>query len=228
MKNEIGRVFTENGKRYSFDYQAFQSYVKKSAKQRRVTQSTLVQTISETINVSKDAVNNWMYGRNGVSSIEFIKDMAKYLQVDWKLFLKELNEEKELFHLSERQKDSAKRIYDILIWFLDEFSNTDGFSIWWTELKDQGNSDPEDTIYERLTRMEECVQLVINQEYFDLHNTEIYDAFCEFAGEELTNLYLGKIGNYCGFDANDENTNSIWQEYETAMQHLNELIERIV
>ena len=28
MKNEIGRVFTENGKRYSFDYQAFQSYVK--------------------------------------------------------------------------------------------------------------------------------------------------------------------------------------------------------
>ena len=68
----------------------------------------------------------------------------------------------------------------------------------------------------------------INQEYFDLHNHEIYDELCEFASEDLTNVYNGKVSYAYRFEADGEHDPTVWQDYEKAMQHLNEIIERYV
>ena len=127
--------------------------------------------------------------------------------------------------LTERQKDAAQRIYDVMIRFLEEYSNTDGFSSWRAEFREKGSRFPEDEVFERITEMQERVNLVLNQEYFDLHDHEIYDALCAFAGEGLTAVYRGKIGpgEQTGADGA-----AVWQEYEKALQRLNEIIERYV
>ena len=227
MKNNR-RVFTENGTQFIFNDKAFKSCVINAAKVRDTTQGKIMDDLSVKLDVSKDAVNNWLYGRNGVSDPEMIKKAAEYLQVDWTLLVKKLDRGITMFQLTERQKNAAKRIYDVLIWFLEEFSNTDGFNSWWLEFKEQGVHDPEDAIYERITQMQERVQLVINQEYFDLHDQDIYDAFCEFASEDLTNVYNGKVSYAYRFEADGENEPTVWQDYEKAMQRLNEIIEKIV
>ena len=121
--------------------------------------STISKTFPGTLGVTKDAVNNWQYGRNGLSNPENIKKAADFLHVDWLLLVKKVDGEITMFKLTERQKDAAKRIYDILIWFLEEFSNTNGFSSWWQEFKEQGVYDREEAIFERITRMEEKVRL---------------------------------------------------------------------
>ena len=221
------RVFTENGAQFIFNDKAFKSCVMNEAKQRGTTQGRIIDELSDTLGVTKDAVNNWLYGRNGVSDSEMIRKAAAYLQVDWTLLVKKLDGGITMFHLTDRQKDAAKRIYDILIWFLEEFSNTDGFNSWWLELKDQGCRDPETAIYERITSMEEKVRLVLNQEYFDLYDQEIYEGFCEFASEDLTNVYEGKVSCAYRFEADGENDPKVWQDHERAMQRLNEIIERI-
>lgn len=126
--------------------------------------------------------------------------------------------------LTERQKDAAKRIYDVLIWFLEEFSNTDGFSSWRLDFKGQGSQYPEDDIDKRITQMEERVGLVLEQEFFDLHDHEIYDAFCEFFGEDLANVYKGKVS----YEADGESAPTVWKDYEIARHHLNEIVERYI
>lgn len=75
--------------------------------------------------------------------------------------------------------------------------------------------------------MEEKVRLVLNQEYFDLYDQEIYEGFCEFASEDLTNVYEGKVSCAYRFEADGENDPKVWQDHERAMQRLNEIIERI-
>ena len=44
---------------------------------------------------------------------------------DWPLLTKEIDGGNTMTQLTERQKNAAKRIYDVCIWFLSEFSNTD-------------------------------------------------------------------------------------------------------
>ena len=228
MKSKKNRIFMVDGIPYRFNNSAFKSCMVNYGKINNITKDKTMDELSGKLGVTKDAVNNWQYGRNGLSNPENIKKAADFLHIDWLLLVKKVDGEITMFKLTERQKDAAKRIYDILIWFLEEFSNTDGFSSWWQEFKEQGVYDREEAIFERITRMEEKVRLVLNQEYFDLHDHDIYDEFCEFAGEDLVNVYNGKINCDYTFEADDENTPIIWQDYEKAMQHLNEIIERIV
>ena len=113
MKNKR-RVFTEHGTQFIFDNQAFQSCVVHTARTRGTTRGEIMDGLSDTLGVSKDAVNNWMYGRNGVSDPEMIRKAAAYLQVDRTLLLKKLDGGMAMFQLSDRQKAAAKRIYDVL------------------------------------------------------------------------------------------------------------------
>ena len=121
---------------------------------------------------------------------------------------------------------AGKRIYDVLIWFLEEFSNTDGFNNWWLEFHDNGSKDPENDIYERVDGMENQIRLVLNQEYFDLHNHEIYNELCEFASEDLINTYNGKVSYAYRFEAIPDNNPTTLDDYVKAMNKLNEIIER--
>ena len=228
MNQRRMRSFTVDGIQYSFNSRAFRSFIDHYAKEKGVSKGQIAKELEKQLKVSIDAVNNWKYGKNGPSDLERIKEISQYFHVDWQLLVKITSGGNTMTQLTERQKDAAKQIYDVLIWFLEEFSNTDGFNSWWLDFKEQGSQNPEDDIYERITQMEERVRLIIEQEYFDLHDHEIYDALCEFAGEDLTNVYNGKVGYAYRFETDGESTPTVWQDYETARNRLNEIIERYI
>ena len=228
MKHSQMRVFTEDEIQYSFNNIAFRSCIDSCAKGKGISKGQIAEGLANELSVTPDAVNNWKYGKNGPADMETIKEIAMYLHVDWELLVKKVNGGNTMKQLTERQKDAAKRIYDIMILFLEEFSKTDGFNDWWLEFKDQGSQNPENDIMARIKQMEDRIGLVLEQEYFDLHDHEIYDEFCEFAGEDLVNVYNGKVSYAYRFEADGESTPTVWQDYEIARQHLNEIIERYV
>ena len=61
------------------------------------------------------------------------------------------------------------------------------------------------------------VQLVLDQEYFDLHNCEIYDQLCDFVNIDLSDIYSEKL-DYGSLDI-------IRSNYNKAMIHINTIIE---
>ena len=228
MKSNQTRVFSEDGEKYVFNSDAFRSRIDHYAKEQNQSKGQVAEGLSKRLQVTPDAVNNWKYGKNGPSDLDTIKAMADYLHTDWKLLVKKTDGGIIMTQLTDRQKDAAKRIYDILIWFLEEFSHTEGFTDWLYEFKDKGWKKPENAVHDRIAEMERKVNLVLNQEYFDLHNHEIYDEFCEFASEDLINVYNDKIGFGYRFEAMDNGNPTTWDDYEKAMQRLNEIIERYI
>ncbi len=228
MKKNTRRTFEDNGKFYRFNTKAFKSCMTNEAKNRNMTMQKFIEDFAEEIGVSIESVKNWFYNRTGVSSVERVTKIADYLHIDRSVLVIEEDGGNDMIQLTEKEKDAAKRIYDVLVWFLDAFKNSDGFNSWWNDYKEQENHDPEDAVFERITQMEERVQLVLDQEYFDLHDQEIYDEFCEFAGEDLPNVFFGKISRADKAEIAGACDPMIWQDYEKAMVRLNKIIERII
>ncbi len=228
MKSSQTRVFTEDGKQYSFNSMAFRSRIDSMAKEKGVSKGQIADELAERLCVTTDSINNWKYGKNGPADLDTVKKTAEILHTDWLLLVRKNDGGTEMKQLNDRQKDAVKRVYDVLIWFLEEFRNTDGYNSWWLEFHDKGSKDPEADIYDRIGQMEDRVRLVINQEYFDLHDHEIYDAICEFASEDLVDVYEGKVSYAYRFEAQAENNPTTWDDYEKAMNKLNEIIERYV
>ena len=228
MKSNQTRVFDESGAQYRFNSKAFRSRIDSFAREKGVSKGQIADELAAGLCVTADAVNNWKYGKNGPADLDAVKKAAAILHTDWLLLVQERDGGAEMEQLTDRQKDAAKRIYDVLIWFLEEFSNSDGFNSWWLGFKEKGSADPEDETYERITQMEERVWLVMNQEYFDLHDHEIYDALCEFASEDLVKVYDGKVSYAYRFEAPADHVPTAWDDYEKAMKRLNEIIERYI
>ena len=221
------RSFAIEGIAYCFNNNAFRSILDNAGRERGMNKGEMVQSLADSLHVTKEAVINWKYDRNGPSDLKTIEEIASYLHVDRALLLRQNERGSKMQPLSDRQKDAAKRIYDVLTWFLEEFNNSDGFSSWWSDIALDGGKPSEDAVYERITQMEERIHLVLNQEYFDLFNHEIYDDFCEFASEDLEKVYVGKIGYGYRYEA-DEGHPSVWQDYEAARHRLNEIVERYI
>lgn len=224
MENDRLKVFIKDGILYKFNSKVFRECVDHYARERHITKTKAIEEIADKLCATKDKLNKWKYGDHGPGDLDTIEELADLFRIDWMLLLRKVDGGTKMKQLTERQKDAAKRIYDVLIWSLDEFRNSDGLNSWWTEFRNRGTAYPEDDVYERITRYRERVGLVLNQEYFDLHDHEIYDALCEFAGEDLTDLY-----DYAfRFEGDDKTAPTVWQNYEKAMQQLNGIIERYV
>ena len=219
MRQSNRRVLTIDGEKYVFNNAAFKNCIESFAKKNSMTREAVKDQLAGSLGVTKNGVTKWEYGDNGISAPNRLMEIAGCLHVDWRLLVRKLDGGKPMISLNDRQKSAAKRIYDTLIWFLEEYDNSDGFQSWRGEFRARGVADPEDAVYERLTRMEERVRLVLSQEYFDLHDQELYDELCEFAGVDLKRVYTGRLGS--------EDLTEIWQAYEVARQRLNEIIERI-
>ena len=228
MKSRKTRVFRIDGTDYRFNSQAFRSYIDSiTGKAGGRTKEELYAILETECGTSPDALKNWMYGKNGPSDILIIRRVADAVGIDdWMILLKKVcdkndtdisGKEKNMNGLTDRQKDAAKRVYDVLVWFLEEYSNSDGFRCWNEMLG-------EDEIFGVITEMKDKVSLVINQEYFDLHDNDIYSEFCEFSAEDLPDVYPAYIRD----DANTDYIRRIWHEYEQAMLRLNDIIERYI
>ena len=128
--------------------------------------------------------------------------------------------------LSDRQLSAVKRIYDTCIWFLHEFKSSDGFNNYWFDFSRKGSRDPENDIYEFVEGLINKVELVFDQEYFDLHNCSIYDELYEFVSEDLINTYNGKLGYAYRFEAPVDGHPTTAEDYTKALTRLNEIVNK--
>lgn len=227
MQSKDTRVFTVDGKQVRFDAQIFNKNFESCRRSKKIGVGELEEQLAEKLNVSREAVHNWRFRKNGPSDVEMLIKIAKTLGLsDWTLLTKEIDGGNTMTQLTERQKNAAKRIYDVCIWFLSEFSNTDGFNDYWYKFKDAGSTDPEEDIYELVQKKMDKVGMVLDQEYFDLHGHEIYDEFCEFASEELSDTYNGKLSYAYRFEAIPDGHPTTSEDYDRAMKALNAIIDK--
>ena len=222
------RQFTINGRRAVFNKEAFQHYVKQKTRREKITVTKLKESIQKGVGVSAEAVQHWIYKEGGPGDPEMIVPLAEILGLeDPTLLLTFLDDGgTEMERLTDRQKTAAKRIYDICIWFLHEFDRTDGFSEYWFDFKNSGSEDPESDSYAMIEGMIGKVNLVLDQEYFDLRGCDLYDELCEFVSENLYATFDGKLGYAYRFEAIPQGNPTTAQDYDRAMIRLNTIIDK--
>ena len=97
--------------------QALSSYVNKQRSSGQViTQTELIHNIADHLHLSQDSINNYKKGHNGPASIDIVKEMAAYLELDWTELMKEVSPmaekkmvemEKKIDNATEKQEASV-------------------------------------------------------------------------------------------------------------------------
>ncbi len=225
-------TFSIDGKNYRFDFDAFNSAFRLYARKKGFTLGFLEETLAASCSCSPDAVHNWRFRSNGPGDIEMVTRLTSALGIDKPhYFLKEIIERKEepkmaKIKLEERQLDAAKRIYSAITKFLHEFYRSDGFNDYWFKYTNWG--DPEEGIYQAVEKMHDHLFLVLEQEYFDLHNTGIYEAFSEFLHNDLYETYDGKLSYAYRFEAIPDGNPTVSDDYNKALDSLNLILETYI
>ena len=72
----------------------------------RITQTELCQKLADHLNLSQDSIDNYRKGYNGPASIEVVKDIAGYLEVEWTELMKEVTPmaDKKMMQMEEKQR----------------------------------------------------------------------------------------------------------------------------
>lgn len=223
------RVYTVDDKKMKFSSKNFKIVLNTFCKDEKLKKQDAEHFIAEKLNISPDTVHKWHYGMSSPGDLELVKALASSVQInDFQTLLENVDGGNNMKQLTDRQVTAVKKIYDICIWFLSEFNKTDGFNGYWHQFKDQGIDDPEASIAELADSMREEVGLVLDQEYFDLRDTDIYNELCEFVGEDLLEIYDGKLSYAYRFEAFVDGNPTTSEDYDKAMIKLNGIIEKYV
>lgn len=221
------RTYSIDDKKMEFDVQSFKNVFNTFKHNKKETAANVEELIAEELQVSSETIHGWHYGKNAPSGIEYVVELARVIDLsDYSILLKECNGGQDMKQLTERQLSAAKRIYDICIWFLNEFSNSDGFNDHWYEFQEKGSKEPEDDIYNYVEKLMDKVELVLDQEYFDLRNCDIYNELCEFVSDDLMDTYNGKLSYAYRFEAIPDGHPTTSEDYGKAMSKLNEIIDK--
>ena len=223
------RVYTVDGKKMQFDSNNFKILIKSYGKRNKTKNQDVEQSLANGLNVSIDTVHKWHYGMSTPTDVDLVKELSKILDLDdFTTLLKSVDGGNSMGKLTDRQITAVKKVYDICIWFLNEFSNTNGFNDYWYALRDKGIEDPEEAIADMADEMHGKIELVLNQEYFDLRDTDIYNELCEFVSEDLIDIYDGKVSYAYRFEARADGNPTTSEDYNKAMIKLNGIIEKYV
>lgn len=222
------REYTMNGRRAVFNKEGFRHLLTQKARKEKMAKSTLEVQISNSIGVSAETVHKWIYNGGGPMDASMIDPLAKAMDIsDPTLLLTFIDDGgMEMERLTDRQKNAAKRIYDICIWFLHEFNRTDGFNDYWLKFKKSGSDDPESDIYDMVEDMIGKINLVLDQEYFDLRGCNLYEELCEFVSEDLYATFNGKLSYAYRFEAIPDGHPTTTEDYDRAMIRLNTIIDK--
>lgn len=193
MKEKQLRTFIINEKEMIFNQKYFKEAFLKYASQKSIGIGDYEYEVAEALYVDKSAVHNWRMGVNGPGDIEKIQLLANLWNIKYELLLKEVNVMNTTLNnkkLTDREKDSLKRVYSSLINYLKLFDKTSGF-IW--------NEDGSDFDMRLAYVMYDQTKAVLEMEYIDLKRT-VYDQLNDFFDHELTctleSCYLPEEGDY--------------------------------
>lgn len=219
------KIFDLDGQQVVFDFIRFQDAISNLAKRRKKTKHTIYLEISCAACVSEEAVRNWARRANGPSDLSMIIAAAKTLEIsNWKDLLTNFEEEQTMkLILTDRQQEAAKCIYNAVIDFLDEFSESNGFNDIWFELT-CNPADREDELCNIVEAKHRDVYRVCKREYFDLHNTRIYEELCDFVYNDLFEIFNGKLSYGYRFEAMVDNHPTTEDDYSDALKKINAII----
>ena len=224
-QNDHKRIYKHNGNQLVFNPAGLQSAITTRHRERNMTKTALMEELAIKMGISVETVRGWHKGKNGPIDYASVESLAAALEIsDISMLTITIDGGNIMAQLTERQKAATKRIYDICIWFLSEFYHSDGFNDYWLTLKDAGSQDPESDIYDMVEELMKKVNLVLDQEYFDLHGCDIYDELSEFVSQDLYNAYDGKISYAYRFEAIPNGNPTTSEDYEKAMTKLNTIV----
>ena len=88
-------LIRQDGRDLAFCHIKFRTALRRHVDKRRdegvrITQTELCQKLADHLNLSQDSIDNYRKGYNGPASIEVVKDIAGYLEVEWTELMKEV------------------------------------------------------------------------------------------------------------------------------------------
>ena len=88
-------LIRQDGRDLAFCHIKFRTALRRHVDKRRdegvrITQTELCQKLADHLNLSQDSIDNYRKGYNGPASIEVVKDIADYLEVEWTELMKEV------------------------------------------------------------------------------------------------------------------------------------------
>lgn len=150
---KIIKSYSEDGVKYWFDCNKMQMYANQmknglQMRGKKMTKDTIMKEMADKLFVSYEAIKSWMYGTNGPSDLEQIKQVADYFGVEYHQLLDKEEEEmatKGAVNMmvgmaSEEQakftKEKVREIYGALIDYINAI-----FDYYYTENPDK-DGDP--------------------------------------------------------------------------------------
>lgn len=219
------RKFLINNINYQFSSSKFAKTFVLYRKRKKLSVDELEQKLAELVFVEKGTVHSWRFGPSGPSDIDTIAKLAEFFELNNYFYL--LNREITMIKLTNLQLESAKKIYDAIIKFLDEFYYTGGFTTdMWYDFVRKGSRNPERDVYDYIENLEDKIRLIVKQEYFFLHDTQIYNELIDYIDNDLNDTYNGKVSYAYRFEADGENAPTTEDDYNKAMNKLNSIIEK--
>lgn len=227
------KIFNVDGTNMQFNSEAFNMFFKDYKKREEIKIQELESNLGEDLGVTRDAVHNWRFGQTGPSDIETINKISDYFGLsDYKVLLKERKEDV-VMQITERQKNSLKKIYDAIIDFLIEFQKTDGFNNYWYDFAKVCKSEEhvENNLYYVAEEAQNKVINVFQKEYIIIHKLEIYPQLEEYVYDDLCDIYNGKLSYAYRFEAGVENvdgtrdTVTTSEDYTAALTKINDLLD---
>lgn len=141
--------------------------------------------------------------------------------------MKKARENEKIVNLNSLQYESIKRIYDSVIDYLNDFYTTDGFTEGlWYKFEKMGSKDPEEDIYDYAMGKIKEVHIVFQKEYFYLRDTDVYAELCEYMDNDLYDIFDGKLSYAYRFEAIPDDNPTTADDYNKALNRLNEIVEK--
>lgn len=227
------KMFNVDGVNMQFDSEAFNMFFTNIRKKKGLKVLDLELRIGDEVGVSRDAVHSWRFGQNGPADLDIVKSLAVFLEIsDYRLLLKERKVNMTV-QITERQRDSLKKVYDSVIEFLNDFKETDGFNDFWGDFEEKGYKSEciENAIYEVAMNKQRKVCLVLQKEYIIIRNLDIYPKLEEYVEDDLCNIYNGKLEYAYRFEAGVLNadgtrdTVTTMEDYVITLEKINDLLD---
>ena len=82
------KTYSEEGKKYQFDSKKMQMYANQlkydfQKQGKKKNKGDIMKELAEKLYISEEAVKSWMYGNNGPSDLEQVKQVADYFSVEY-------------------------------------------------------------------------------------------------------------------------------------------------
>lgn len=106
-----------------------------------------------------------------------------------------------------------------------EFRRTDGFYDYWEKYYPIAQKNTEHRLYECVHEKVEQLFLLLDKEYFELGEHEIYGKLCEYVSDKIYATFDGKLSYGYRFEALADGNPTTDEDYDKAMKGIKEIID---